>query len=259
MVEYTELQLLNHDCDQVRAFLEGRIPQLTEAFASATPGRRNLILVSADLTYRMIDLGLGTGACLTGGLYSATHAIQRSMVETYANLATIYRSTDREAVAWQLAAFTHVKRETADLKDLADPLDAQLSGIPVEHLEQARSRVRARQGWFGKPARQMLADLSIDYTLYAWASEEAHGRGIGAQASLTVMAGTNDATIRMGNVLPSETIDLIANVTRTWVLESVSTLWLIISGEFPTFATVDPRFSSGRAVSATPGTGPLPV
>ncbi len=239
----SEIVLLSHDCAEVRGYVEARVPVIEAELRKGNSARRNLILVTADLLYRVVDLAQGTGTCLEHKLYSATHAVQRGLVESHVNLMTIYKSSEREQLAWVLACYTRLKRRSLEDDGAEDLLDSILKDVPNEVEQLAASRIKDRKGWSGVSTKRMMDDLGIDYDIYAWTSEEAHGRGIGAQAALFTVAETDKAKLRLGRALEEDSAELIANVSRSMVLNSGSAFWEILTGTPAEFETLDPRTS----------------
>jgi len=236
----SQLELLNHDIQLLRGMVSERTGTIVGLGDLANPGRHNLLLVVAELFFRVVDLADGLGAVLAARRYSSSQVIQRALMEAGTTLDWLVRQPSPESTAWLYTAYSRLRLEDALGEDASPPNPGQtLQDVPEELRIRADSYLRHKNNWCGKPIRQMMDECRLPYALYAWCSEETHGRGMGVQAGMRA-DGPDSALVRFGLFLDVERIELIANAGRVTLLRAFGAFSRIALGGLLSAQTISP-------------------
>lgn len=236
----TQLQLLHHDIRLTREMVSDRSSTIVGLGDLENAGRHNLLLVVAELFFRVVDLADGLGAVLTARRYSSSQVIQRALLEAGTTLDWLIRQPTPEETAWLYTAYSTMKLQSALGEDVSPRNAGQaLDDVPDDLRNRAESYLRHKNNWCGKPIRQMMEECGLPYAIYAWCSEETHGRVMGVQAGLHV-DGPEEAIVRFGLFLDEERIELIANAGRVTLLRAFGAFSKVALGGLLSVQTISP-------------------
>lgn len=243
-------ELLHHDVQLARELVADRNGEFPGIGDLSAPGRHNLVLVVAELLFRVLDLSAGLGAVLEAKRFTSAQALMRALMETVTTLTWLWRQAATEDAAWLYTAYCRMKIESLVGEDAPAPNVGQaLSDIPENFRTMAGQHLAGRRNWSGKSAHAMFQDCGFPYLPYSWGSEEIHGRGMGVHVGVTE-TGPDQAEVRFGIQLDEDNIELQANCARLFLLSSVTAFWRIVFDQDPTLYTDDPR--AWRQASADP-------